>query len=95
MKFISKILSIFLMVPALFGLYNNDAKDTEEAYRENVEIITMSYSPGFATACKRGKKQSVPSPLSDAKNPVAWMESLVTLSAEKKPFPISLSTHFS
>ncbi len=39
MKFISKILSIFLMVPALFGLYNNDAKDTEEAYRENVAKI--------------------------------------------------------
>ncbi len=39
MNFISKILSIFLMIPALFGLYGNDAKDTEEAYRENVAQV--------------------------------------------------------
>lgn len=39
MKFISKILSIFLMIPALFGLYINDAKDTEEAYREKVAQV--------------------------------------------------------
>lgn len=39
MKFISKILSVFLMIPALFGLYSNDAKDTEEAYREKVAQV--------------------------------------------------------
>lgn len=41
MKFISKILSIFLMIPALFGLYSNDAKDTEEAYLEKVNQIAF------------------------------------------------------
>ncbi len=41
MKFISKILSVFLMIPALFGLYSNDAKDTEEAYREKVAQVAF------------------------------------------------------
>ena len=36
MKFISRILSVFLLIPALFGLYSNDVKDTEEAYREKI-----------------------------------------------------------
>ncbi len=39
MKFISKILSVFLMIPALFGIYSNDAKDTESAYLENINQI--------------------------------------------------------
>ena len=41
MKFISKILSVFLMIPALFGLYSNDAKDTEEAYREKTAQVAF------------------------------------------------------
>ncbi len=41
MKFISKILSVFLMFPALLGLYSNDAKDTEEAYREKVAQVAF------------------------------------------------------
>ena len=28
-----------MMIPALLGLYNNDAKDTEELYRENVSSV--------------------------------------------------------
>lgn len=39
MKFLSKIISIFLMIPALFGLYGNDADDTEASYREKVAKI--------------------------------------------------------
>jgi predicted AlkP superfamily pyrophosphatase or phosphodiesterase len=39
MKFISKILSVFLMIPALFGLYSNDADDTEAAYLEKVAQV--------------------------------------------------------
>lgn len=36
MKFISKILSVFLMIPALFGLYAEDNNDTEALYLENI-----------------------------------------------------------
>lgn len=39
MKFMSKILSIFLMIPALFGLYGSDADDTEAAYLEKVAAV--------------------------------------------------------
>lgn len=48
MKFISKILSVFLMIPALFGLYSNDAKDTEEAYRE--AVAQVAYENTIETA---------------------------------------------
>lgn len=36
MKILSKILSVFLMVPALFGLYSEDKNDTEALYLENI-----------------------------------------------------------
>ncbi len=39
MAIFSKILSIILMIPALLGLYTNDAKDTEELYLENISKI--------------------------------------------------------
>lgn len=39
MKIISKILSVFLMIPALFGMYSEDAKDTEAAYRERIAQV--------------------------------------------------------
>lgn len=48
MKFISKILSIFLMIPALFGLYGTDTKDTEEAYRE--KVAQVAYENTIETA---------------------------------------------
>ena len=41
MKFISRILSVFLMIPALFGLYSNDADDTEAAYLEKVGQVAF------------------------------------------------------
>lgn len=41
MKFMSKILSIFLMIPALFGLYSSDADDTEAAYLEKVAQVAF------------------------------------------------------
>ena len=39
MKFLSKILSIFLIVPALFGIYTGDKNDTVELYFENVSSV--------------------------------------------------------
>lgn len=36
MAFVSKLMSVILMIPALFGLYGSDNKDTEEAYSEKV-----------------------------------------------------------
>lgn len=48
MKFISKILSVFLIIPALFGIYSNDAKDTEEAYLGNVAQV--AYENAIETA---------------------------------------------
>lgn len=39
MTFLSKLMSIILLIPALFGLYMNDAKDTQEAYIERVESV--------------------------------------------------------
>lgn len=44
MKFVSKILSFFLMVPALFGLYSTDADDTEAAYLEKVAQVEFKNS---------------------------------------------------
>lgn len=41
MKFISRILSVFLMIPALFGLYSNDTDDTEAAYLETVGQVAF------------------------------------------------------
>ncbi len=41
MKFISGLLSVFLMIPALFGLYSNDADDTEAAYLETVGQVAF------------------------------------------------------
>lgn len=39
MAFTSRLLSFILLIPALFGLYVNDAKDTEEAYLASIESI--------------------------------------------------------
>lgn len=39
MNFIATIMSVFMMVPSLFGLYGTDAKDTEAIYRETVSAI--------------------------------------------------------
>ena len=39
MNIISKILSVFLMIPALLGLYSEDVKDTEALYREAVSQV--------------------------------------------------------
>ena len=48
MTILSKILSIIMMIPALFGLYSEDAKDTEAAYREAVGKV--AYENSFETA---------------------------------------------
>lgn len=39
MNFVSKIVGIVLMIPALFGLYCNDANDTETAYLEKAAQV--------------------------------------------------------
>lgn len=39
MNFMAKLMSIILFIPALFGLYMNDADDTQEAYIEAVESV--------------------------------------------------------
>ena len=39
MDFLNKIISFFLLIPALCGLYKTDAKDTEEAYLQVIESI--------------------------------------------------------
>ena len=38
---LNKIISIFLLIPALCGLYTSDSKDTEEAYLNNIEQISF------------------------------------------------------
>ncbi|MBQ3498879.1 MAG: alkaline phosphatase family protein [Clostridia bacterium] len=38
---LNKIISIFLIIPALCGLYKSDNKDTEESYRTNIEQIAF------------------------------------------------------
>ncbi len=45
---LNKIISIFLLIPALFGLYKSDEKDTEENYRENISQI--EYENAIETA---------------------------------------------
>lgn len=39
MGIFQKIISFFMLIPALFGLYKTDAKDTEEAYLKVIEEI--------------------------------------------------------
>ncbi len=39
MKIMSKILSVFLIIPALFGMYSGDENDTEALYFENVNSV--------------------------------------------------------
>lgn len=39
MGIFQKIISFFMLIPALFGLYNTDADDTQEAYLETIEEI--------------------------------------------------------
>ncbi len=48
MKCFSKILSVILIIPALFGIYSEDAKDTEGAYLE--KIAQVSYENALDTA---------------------------------------------
>lgn len=48
MKLISKVLSIFLMIPALFGLYAEDENDTQTLYLEN--IAKVGYENTIETA---------------------------------------------
>lgn len=38
---LNKIISIFLLIPALLGLYTSDNKDTEENYRNNIDQIAF------------------------------------------------------
>lgn len=39
MTFLSKLMSVLLLIPALFGLYSTDEADTEEAYLEAISTI--------------------------------------------------------
>ncbi len=39
MSVFNKIIGFVLLIPALFGLFSNDSKDTEEVYRERVSGI--------------------------------------------------------
>lgn len=48
MDVFSKILSIILIIPALFGLYGSDEKDTNEAYLE--KIAQVGYENKIETA---------------------------------------------
>lgn len=48
MKAFSKILSIILIIPALFGIYTNDNNDTESAYRD--KIAQVGYENTIETA---------------------------------------------
>ncbi len=48
MSIFAKIISIFMLIPALFGLYKTDAEDTEEAFIAAVE--TVGYENTFETA---------------------------------------------
>ncbi len=48
MTFLTKILTVILIIPALLGIYSNDAKDTEELYRET--ISTIEYENTVETA---------------------------------------------
>ena len=48
MTFLTKILTAILIIPALFGIYSQDTKDTEEAYRET--IASIAYENTIETA---------------------------------------------
>ncbi len=39
MTILTKLISFIMLLPALFGFYNEDAKDTEAAYMERIESI--------------------------------------------------------
>ena len=41
MTFLTKLMSFILLVPALFGLYSTDDKDTEEAYLAAIETVAF------------------------------------------------------
>ena len=41
MSFLSKFISVLLLIPALFGLYSTDDKDTQEAYLAAIETIAF------------------------------------------------------
>lgn len=41
MTFLSKLMSVLLLIPALFGLYSTDDADTEEAYLEAISTIAF------------------------------------------------------
>ena len=51
MTIFARIMSVLLFIPALFGLYMNDAKDTEEAYLERVESV--GYENTIETAIQK------------------------------------------
>lgn len=48
MSVISKFLSVIMMIPALFGIYLEDANDTEAVYKEN--IASISFENNIETA---------------------------------------------
>lgn len=48
METLSKIISLFLLIPGLLGLYKNDSKDTEENFRAVVD--TIGYENTIETA---------------------------------------------
>lgn len=50
MKIFSKIISVVLMIPALFGMYSEDANDTEAAYLEKVAQVGYENTVETATA---------------------------------------------
>ncbi len=52
MTFFTKILTAILIIPALLGIYSQDAKDTEEAYRETVASI------GYENTIETAKPQT-------------------------------------
>ena len=41
MQIFSKIISFFLLIPSLFGIYANDKNDTEVNYRAKIEQINF------------------------------------------------------
>lgn len=53
MTFLSKLMSVLLLIPALFGLYSTDDADTEEAYLE--AISTVAFENTIETAIPQTK----------------------------------------
>ena len=47
MNLFKKIISIFLMIPALLGIYSVDTNDTETAYLEHVSQVKYENSDGY------------------------------------------------